>query len=132
MGVIFEHDGNSVWEPSRRVGFLFVRQVRAIEEVLEIASGVGDIIDDECRIDAAALKQFVLELDRELGYGFNETMRSLLAGCLAVAAGLLVVCRPGEDLDLQPTGAALRDRGELLVSGRTWAPAIFVDLKRNR
>ncbi|WAS93141.1 DUF6086 family protein [Nannocystis punicea] len=129
MGIIFEHNGDAVWEPSQGLGRLFVHQIRGVEKLLGLDSGVGDVINDECQIDPARLKPFVIALDRKLSSGGNETLSSLLGGCFAVAAGLYAACHPRDELDLSRIGAALKHRGELLVSGRTRARAIFADLQ---
>jgi len=66
MGIIVQFAGQSIWEPSLRVGFCFVAQVRSIEQLLDVRSGVSPIISDEVDINLAEFENFVGQCLEEL------------------------------------------------------------------
>jgi hypothetical protein len=55
----FDLGEQTLWNPSNGAAGLFLRQVSVFEAELGLPSGLGQMRDDECQIDPAALKTFV-------------------------------------------------------------------------
>lgn len=125
MSVLFESAGKLVWDPSPRVANLFQHHIRALEQMLTLRSGVGEIANDECEIDAAQLRVFLAAVAVEIDRSSNPGLLSLLGGCFAIAAGLLHACDPNQELRLEGASAALQRRGIDLVAGLERVGPIF-------
>ncbi|MFI7401724.1 DUF6086 family protein [Streptomyces sp. NPDC049541] len=59
MSQYYEVDGETVWNPGTLSSQLFLAYVRVYEDLLEVPSGLGPMLNDECRIDPPAFKGFV-------------------------------------------------------------------------
>ena len=59
MSQYYEVDGEPVWNPGTLSSAVFLANVRAYEGLLEVPSGFGPMLNDECRIDAPAFEGFV-------------------------------------------------------------------------
>lgn len=73
MGYLFESKDKTVWSPSMDVGRCFLSQVRHIEERLEIASGLGEVISDFIEIDFEGVSRFL----QQIGIWANLENRSM-------------------------------------------------------
>ena len=58
MSQYFDLGDETLWNPSNGAARLFLRQVTVFEAELGLPSGIGPMENDECQIDAAALKVF--------------------------------------------------------------------------
>lgn len=88
MGIIVQFAGRSVWEPSLRVGYCFVAQVRTIEDLLSIKSGVGPVISDEVDINFAEFDNFLQDYLEKLEQTNNGPFFALTMGCIQVCISL--------------------------------------------
>ncbi|MGW2567539.1 DUF6086 family protein [Streptomyces sp. NPDC001537] len=59
MSQYYEVDGETVWNPGTLSSRLFLEYVRVYEGLLEVPSGLGPMLNDECRIDPPAFEGFV-------------------------------------------------------------------------
>lgn len=88
MGKNVRVDGEIVWDPALRVAQLFQAEVAAAEEVLKVASGVDEPVDDEIEIDLPVFEVFVRRLLETLAASGHPVLRLLLEGltetCVAV------------------------------------------------
>lgn len=62
MSQYFDLGERTLWNPSNGAAGLFLRQVSVFEAELGLPSGIGQMSNDECQIDPAALKTFVQAL----------------------------------------------------------------------
>ncbi len=88
MGIIVKFAGRSIWEPTLRVGKCFVAQVKSIEEVLDIESGVSPIISDEVDINLAKFESFLSLCLGKLERTNDGELFALIMGCLQVCIAL--------------------------------------------
>lgn len=88
MGYIVEVDGRSVWEPSRRVAELFLSQIRGLESVFEVPSGVSSPVADEIAVDAAELRTFLVTVLELLARSGSRPLETLVAGPLQLCIEL--------------------------------------------
>jgi hypothetical protein len=127
MGVLFEASNVLLWSPSPRLAQLFLGQVRVLEEMVGVTSGIGDITSDEVSVNPALLQIFVIEAAKELEAGSNPTRCTLVAGPFAIASGLLAACSPAMPT-LSGVAGQLARRGALLVAGMRGNGPIYVGL----
>ncbi|TQF05490.1 hypothetical protein E6W39_28725 [Kitasatospora acidiphila] len=80
---------------------LFIAEAEAVASVLGLASGVGEIISDECELELPLFEAFVAELVRRHGQSNHPILRSLIVS--VAATGSVLVERAGGQL---PTGDA--------------------------
>lgn len=96
MGAVscyFQVDGNDVWNPSNSVARLFVDQGGSLSRLLNVKSGIGDIVEDECRVDRQAFEVFTALLVVKYQEANNAALQSLLSGFIPIA--LVLVQRAG-------------------------------------
>ncbi|MCM2412806.1 DUF6086 family protein [Streptomyces sp. RKAG290] len=96
MGAVscyFQVDGNDVWNPSSSVARLFVDQGASLSRLLNVDSGIGEIVEDECRVDGPAFEGFTALLVAKYQEVNNAALRSLLSGFIPLA--LVLVQRTG-------------------------------------
>ncbi len=95
MGYVVEVDGRSVWEPSRRVAELFLSQVRGIEQVFEISSGLTVPAADEIQVDVPTLREFLNRTVEELTRSAGRQLEALAAGPILLGIELYERCVGG-------------------------------------
>lgn len=88
MGIIVAARGRSIWEPSMKVGFCFVDQVRSLETLLKVESGVSPIISDEVEINPVLFEAFVAHCLDRLERTNNGELFALVMGCLQICIAL--------------------------------------------
>ncbi|GAA4943724.1 DUF6086 family protein [Actinoplanes utahensis] len=88
MGKNISVDGRVVWDPALRVAQLFQAQLAAVEEVLGVASGVDEPIDDEIEIDWPVFEAFVRHLLETLATTGHPVMHLLLEGLAETCVGV--------------------------------------------
>lgn len=88
MGIVVKFAGQSIWEPSLKVGFCFVAQVRSIEQLLDVRSGVSPIISDEVDINLAEFENFVGQCLEKLERTNHGALFALVMGCLQICMAL--------------------------------------------
>ncbi|MFI8232382.1 DUF6086 family protein [Streptomyces sp. NPDC085900] len=130
MSQYFDVGDETLWNPSNGASRLFLRQVSVFEAELGLASGIGPMENDECRIDPAAFEIFVKALLAQHRRTSHTIMLALSEGftattlALAERAGIKVdwarLGAPSEGTlnDVQvsvPTGMSAPPEGE------TWA-----------
>ena len=88
MGIFVECNGLTIWEPSLRVGRLFIAQLRAIESVFAIPSGFSEIEADEVEIDPVQLQKFVAHIINALEQTNNKFLLTMVDGCFKIVIAL--------------------------------------------
>jgi len=88
MSVIVECNGKEIWSPSLRVGNLFFEQIRALENTLELESGVDSPLADTYEIDAVTFDTFIKQNLQILETTNNGSLFTLMTGCLEIAIAL--------------------------------------------
>jgi hypothetical protein len=78
-----------LWDPSNTVARLFAGEAEAVASAFGLASGIGDIIEDECEIDLPVLEAFLAELVRQYHQATHPILRSLTVGFIATASVLV-------------------------------------------
>ena len=130
MSVLFQLGEAVLWSPSPRLAQLFLSQVRAAEEAIATASGIGDLVADEVRIEPWVLQEFVSALALQVAEGSNAIAASLYGGVFAVSCGLLAMCVADSDLPELPVGVGpLARRGIRMVGGHGQPRPIFSELQ---
>lgn len=89
MSCYFEANDTILWNPSNTVARLFKGQVEAVATAFSVQSGLGDIVDDECKIDTSAFEEFVAEAIRQHDHATHPILRSLIAPVIATALVLV-------------------------------------------
>ncbi|WP_147476440.1 DUF6086 family protein, partial [Corallococcus sp. AB032C] len=119
MGVFFKWQGEVVWDPSPRLARLFLAQVRALENAVELQSGIGEVVADEVEINPLLLSPFVSALMNELDSETSNATKTLFAGPFSISHGILLACEPGSTSPMRGDTERLARRGQLLVSGQS-------------
>ena len=88
MSMVFESNGQEIWSPSLRVGNLFLKQVEALEQLLDMKSGMESFLADTVEIDAALFNSFVIKALETLETTNNPPLFALLEGCIKIAIAL--------------------------------------------
>ena len=88
MGIIVECNGQELWSPSLGVGNLFFTQIKALESVLGLESGVDSFIADTLEIDAPTFDAFLQSALQKLATTNNAPLFALSAGCVEIAIAL--------------------------------------------
>jgi len=88
MGIIVECNGQELWSPSLRVGNLFFAQIQAVEQALDIKSGVNTFIADTLEIDSPTFNLFVNAALHKLETTNNGPLFAMTAGCLEIAIAI--------------------------------------------
>jgi len=84
VGIIVQCRGRSVWEPSLEVGYCFVAQVRALENLIGTDSGIGSIESDEVNVDEQTLVDFIDKTLMRLENTNNGSLFMRVVGCLQI------------------------------------------------
>ncbi|TDC80187.1 DUF6086 family protein [Streptomyces hainanensis] len=90
----------TLWNPSNGAARLFLRQAAVFEAELGLPSGFGEMSDDECQIDPAALKRFVEALLEHHLRTNHAVVSALSEGFLATV--LVLAERAGIELGRPP------------------------------
>ena len=85
MSVIIECNNKEIWSPSLRVGNLFFAQIKALENTLELKSGVDSPLADTYEIDAVTFDTFIKQNLQILETTNNGSLFTLMTGCLEIA-----------------------------------------------
>ncbi|HET6856883.1 MAG TPA: DUF6086 family protein [Streptomyces sp.] len=104
MSQYFDLGDETLWNPSSGVSRRFRQQVALFEAETGLASGIGPMENDECRIDPAALEGFVnalLAQHRDTG---NPVLLALSEGFTVTV--LVLAQRAGIAVDWERLGAA--------------------------
>ncbi|RAG81656.1 hypothetical protein DN069_31705 [Streptacidiphilus pinicola] len=96
MSQYFDLGEQTLWNPSNGAARLFLRQVSVFEAELGWPSGLGEMREDECQIDPAALKAFVEALLEQHLRTSHAVMIALSEGF--VATMLVLAERAGIEL----------------------------------
>ncbi|MEU6220824.1 DUF6086 family protein [Streptomyces sp. NPDC047022] len=96
MSQYFALGEQTLWNPSNGAARLFLRQVSVFEAELGLPSGIGQMRDDECQIDAAVLKTFVEALLEQHLRTSHAVMIALSESFVAIM--LILAERAGIDL----------------------------------
>lgn len=85
MSIYFESEsGETLWNPSNDVGFLFIDQVRMIEKLLSFDSGIHFSEGDTLVIDKYQYQLFVSHFVTYICRTNNEPLKLLLSGCVSI------------------------------------------------
>lgn len=88
MGISIECQGQVLWAPSNRVGYLFADQIKALERVVDQASGLAFYLEDSADIDPVIFQAFLQAVLRALGSTNNGPLLAMAAGCTEIAIAL--------------------------------------------
>lgn len=100
----FDVGDETVWNPSNGASRLFRRQVAAFEAELGLASGIGPMENDECRIDPAVFEIFVNALLARHRRTSHAVVLALSEGFTATV--LVLAERAGMGVDRAQLGSA--------------------------
>ncbi|MEU1944587.1 DUF6086 family protein [Streptomyces sp. NPDC059474] len=95
MSCFFRLEGEDVWNPSNFVARLFIEEARTLARLLEVESGIGDIVDDECELSTKEFLNFTIALAERHWNTNNPTLKDLLAAVTGINCVLLD--RVGQD-----------------------------------
>ena len=85
VSCLFEIGDTVLWNPSNTVARIFKGEAEAIASAFHVASGLGDIIEDECEVDLPAFEKFLAEAMRQYHQTAHPILRSLMTGFIATA-----------------------------------------------
>jgi len=85
MGMQVYSNNRELWAPSLQIGTLFLSQIRALEPVVGLASGIESPLADMLEIDASTFETFIQRLLHLLETTNNGPLFALAAGCTEVA-----------------------------------------------
>ena len=88
MGMQVYCNNRELWAPSLQVGTLFLSQIRALEPVIGLESGIESPLADMLEIDASTFGTFIQRLLHLLDTTNNGPLFALAAGCTEVALAL--------------------------------------------
>jgi hypothetical protein len=106
----FDLGEQTLWNPSNGAARLFLGQVSVFEAKLGLPSGIGQMRDDECQIDPAALKTFVEALLEQHLRTSHAVMIALSEGFLATM--LVLTERAGIELTWPAGDPAVYDNSK--------------------
>jgi hypothetical protein len=85
MGMQVYCNNRELWAPSLHVGTLFFDQIRALEPLVGLESGIQSPLADMLEIDAVTFLPFLRRLLHVLETTNNGPLFALAAGCTEVA-----------------------------------------------
>jgi hypothetical protein len=88
MGMQVSCGNRELWAPSLQVGTLFFNQIKTLEPIVGLESGVENPLADMLEIDALAFGTFVQRLLHLLDTTNNGPLFALAAGCTEVVLAL--------------------------------------------
>ncbi|GAA2710236.1 MULTISPECIES: DUF6086 family protein [Streptomyces] len=97
MSQLFEMDGEILWYPSNGPARLFLRQVSVFEAEAGRPSGIGPMVNDECRIDPAAFRPFANALLAWYRTTTHPVMTAMAEGFIGTV--LVLAERAGMELE---------------------------------
>jgi hypothetical protein len=89
VSIYFQIGDDILWNPSSSVARIFKGEAEVIASDLRTASGLGEIINDECEVDLSVLQKFVAEAIGQLDRTNNSIFLSLTTGFVATATVLI-------------------------------------------
>ena len=105
MGVDVECEGRTIWSPSLRVGYLFYDEIKALEKVVNVPSGVTSFIADMIKVDEHAFDEFVRTVLAYLSKTNNAPLLAMSSRCVEIAIALraeITGCWPEVSGNLEP------------------------------
>ncbi len=88
MSYPYTVDGETVWDPTSRVGTLYAALTEAASEVLRQPTGLKQAADGTCEIDVAAFHTFVEYLRESQAATRDPVYGAMMKGLLAVSLQL--------------------------------------------
>ncbi|MFJ4677859.1 MULTISPECIES: DUF6086 family protein [unclassified Kitasatospora] len=88
MSQYYDRGDETLWNPSNGASRLFLRQVAVFEEELDLPSGIGPMVSDECQVDPAALGVFAHALLARHRQTPHAVVRALTEGFLITVLAL--------------------------------------------
>lgn len=85
MGMQVYCNNRELWAPSLQIGTLFFNQIRALESLVGLESGIENPLADMLEIDAATFSTFMQRLLHVLETTNNGPLFALATGCTEVA-----------------------------------------------
>jgi hypothetical protein len=104
--MIVEAGGVSLWEPSLRVGELFLAQVAALERTVGKPGGVTTRVADEIEIDLVQFRAFLEGLLDLVGTSRSRWLAALVSGPAKVGI-VLYEKGTGERFEIPPEAAEI-------------------------
>lgn len=85
-----QDDDKTLWIPAQTVGELYISQIRSVEGIYGVHSGISDIVFDEVSIDTSQLHYFLQEVLQKLGKGEHRLLAKMIGGCMTITIVLYV------------------------------------------
>ncbi|WP_432069145.1 DUF6086 family protein [Streptomyces sp. AA1529] len=104
MSQYFDIGDETLWNPSNGVSRMFQRQVGVFEAELELPSGIGPMVNDECQISPDTFEIFVSALLAQHRKTHHTIRHALCEGFTATV--LVLAERAGIKVDWTRHGAA--------------------------
>jgi len=92
MSIMFQHEGQEIWNPATAVANLFMSQVAGLEALAQAPSGLTPGDSDEIDVDVAALERFLVALHKRLSNTNNRAMHALCAAPTSILTALYARC----------------------------------------
>lgn len=85
-----EADGRTLWSPALAVGLPYVEEVRTVERVLAVSSGIRPWADDSFTVDPAELEQFLDQVCDRWTRTRHDLLHALLTPVSVISGALLL------------------------------------------
>ncbi|MEE4545593.1 DUF6086 family protein [Streptomyces sp. V4-01] len=132
MSQYFDIGDETLWNPSNGVSRLFRRQVAVFEAELELPSGIGPMVNDECQVSPDAFETFVNALLAKHRRTSHAVLLALSEGFTATV--LVLAERAGIEVDWERHGTTSEAPLDVQVStvvgmsapahGGSWAASL--------
>ena len=88
MSYVFEVNDDTIWSPSMIAGGFFISQVRQLERILSLPSGLTESMSDTIQVDVECLSAFLRKLSAS-GLIDNTSVNALARGTVVHLIALL-------------------------------------------
>jgi hypothetical protein len=119
MSYSFHVGGETVWDPARQVGKLFLGQAQAVADVLDVVSGLHPMLNGTCAVDPVVFAAFVATVQAWHLKSRHPELLLLTGGVLTVAVALL--SRTGQPVPAGSGEVWEEILAEAALRGRHWA-----------
>ncbi|MFJ6934840.1 DUF6086 family protein [Streptomyces sp. NPDC101132] len=114
MSYYFESAGDTLWNPSLRIGKLYVSMAEAVGEMLGVPTGLSPRDDDSCQVERVVFTAFAGALHAHYLSARHPVQRELIKGVLLTS--LVLQERLGAPLDQDSAeNRALREAASALA-----------------
>lgn len=111
MSYIVECKGETVWQPSRRVGDYFLDNVSILEKLIESNSGIASTIEDDVQIDPELFSDFAKKALNFIEVTNNTPLFAMMSGIIEMVVALNVKIN-GNQLEVTSKNQYLIERSK--------------------